>query len=199
MARGEGTYSRVVALLKVVLPIVALALLSTLFLFSRSREPSMSMPFSDALGAGEIASQQLGAPSFSGTTRRGDMLTMTAARAVPQGDGEIAADDLSARLILSDGSEIRLAAPIAVLREQSEDVKLTGGVQIDSSTGYVLTTEGLVASVSETSARTLGPVRGNGPLGTLEAGALEIAPGEGGEDVQLRFTGGVKLVYDPQK
>ena len=199
MARGQGTYSRAVALLKILLPLLALGLLSTLFLFSRSREPAMSMPFADSLSQGETASQQLGAPSFAGTTRRGDMLTMTASRARPSGDGRIEADDLSARLILSGGSQIALASATATLIDETSEVELTGGVTIESSTGYTLTTEGLVSSMSDTSARSLGPVSGSGPAGTLEAGAMEITPTENGSDVQLRFTGGVKLVYDPRK
>lgn len=199
MARGPGTYSQAVALLKVILPLLALGLLSTLFLFSQSREPAMSIPFSDALRQGEIADQQLGAPSFAGTTNRGDMLTMTASRARPDGEGRIVADDLSARLILSDGSDIRLSSQTATLVDATNEAELRGGVTIESSTGYVLTTEGLVSSITETAARSLGPVQGYGPVGTLEAGQLNVVPTENGTDVQLRFTGGVKLIYEPPK
>lgn len=199
MARGDGTYSRIVAWLKVILPLVALGLLSTLFLFSKSREPGANMPFADAIRMGEIASEQLGAPSFAGTTQRGDMLTMTAARARPDGDGRIAADTLKAKLLLSDGSDIRLTSDTAVLTEAANEIELRGNVRVESSTGYVVTTSGIVSSITDTSARSLGPVQGSGPAGTLEAGAMEILPTENGEDVQLRFTGGVKLLYQPPK
>jgi lipopolysaccharide export system protein LptC len=197
--RGEGTYSKAVAFLKVVLPLFALALLSTLFLFARSREPGMAVPFADAIRNGEVAQERLNAPSFSGTTRRGDMLTMSAAHARPVGEGLIAAEALSAKLILSDGSQIQMRSDTALLTEAAREIALTGSVVIESSTGYVVTTEGLISSISETSARTTGPVQGSGPAGTIEAGALEIQTAENGEDVQLLFTGGVKLIYEPPR
>jgi lipopolysaccharide export system protein LptC len=181
----------------VVLPLFALALLSTLFLFSKSREPGTNLPFIDAIRQGDIAREQLGAPSFAGTTERGDMLTMTASRARPDGEGRIAAEDLRAKLILSDGSDVQLTSDQAMLVEAAKEIELSGNVRVTSSTGYVVTTPGLVSSIQQTSARSTGPVSGTGPAGTIEAGALEILPTENGEDVQLRFTGGVKLVYQP--
>lgn len=197
MLRRDGLYSQVVTFLKVVLPLFALALLSTLFLFSKSREPGTNLPFIDAIRQGDIAREQLGAPSFAGTTERGDMLTMTASRARPDGEGRIAAEDLRAKLILSDGSDVQLTSDQAMLVEAAKEIELSGNVRVTSSTGYVVTTPGLVSSIQQTSARSTGPVSGTGPAGTIEAGALEILPTENGEDVQLRFTGGVKLVYQP--
>lgn len=197
MLRRDGLYSQVVTFLKVVLPLFALALLSTLFLFSKSREPGTNLPFIDAIRQGDIAREQLGAPSFAGTTERGDMLTMTATRARPDGEGRIAAEEFRAKLILSDGSDIQLTSDRAMLVEAAKEIELSGNVRVTSSTGYVMTTPGLVSSIQQTSARSTGPVSGTGPAGTIEAGALEILPTENGEDVQLRFTGGVKLVYQP--
>ena len=41
-------YSRMIAFLKVLLPLMALALLSTLFLLSQNTEPMASIPFAEA-------------------------------------------------------------------------------------------------------------------------------------------------------
>ncbi len=41
-------YSRMVALLKVSLPLIALGILSTLFLVSRAVDPPMTIPFADS-------------------------------------------------------------------------------------------------------------------------------------------------------
>ena len=196
MVRGEGFYSRVIAWLKILLPLVALAMLSTLFLLSRSREPLQDTPFADALKSG-TTEEKVTAPYFAGTTERGDMLTMTARTARPQKGGAIIADQLEARMRLSDGSEILLDAAEAQVLDRDHQARLSGGVRIESSQGYVLTTEGLVSSFDEISAESLGPVKGEGPLGQFEAGHLRIAPaGEDGE-VQLLFSDGVKLVYQP--
>lgn len=197
MSRNEGLYSRVIAWLKILLPLAALGLLSTLFLLSRSTEPLQDVPFVEALKRDAVR-QQVGTPYFAGTTDQGDVLTMTARTARPE-DGQIVADDLEARMRLSDGSEIRLDAAEATVREADKQAHLRGGVRIESSQGYVLTTEGLVSQYDTVAAESLGPVKGEGPVGRFEAGHLRIAPtGEDGA-VQMMFSGGVKLVYQPPK
>ena len=45
MAMGGMTYSRMIAWLKILLPLAALVLLSTLFLFARPRNPIATLPF----------------------------------------------------------------------------------------------------------------------------------------------------------
>ncbi|WP_425100750.1 hypothetical protein [Tropicibacter sp. S64] len=198
MARGDGLYSRVIAWLKILLPLAALVLLSTLFLLSRSADQTLNMPYAgDRIGDGTNR-EQVSAPYFAGTTDNGDMLTLTARTAVPESDGEIRAEDLTARMRMTSGSEINLTALHAIVRGGGTWADLTGGVRIESSTGYVLMTENLGTAVDRIEAESGGPVQGEGPLGTLEAGKMRIETvGEGG-DVQLLFTDGVKLVYTPQ-
>lgn len=196
MAHGGGLYSRVIAWLKILLPLAALAMLSTLFLLSRPREPLQNAPFAEALNSG-VADQKVTAPYYAGTTERGDTLTMTAVTARPQDGGNILADRLEARMRLSDGSEIRLDAAEALLRDSEHKAHLSGGVRIESSQGYVLTTEGLVSRLDAVAAESTGPVQGVGPLGQFEAGHLQILPADGDGAVQLLFSGGVKLVYQP--
>ncbi|WP_323767472.1 hypothetical protein [Antarctobacter sp.] len=196
MRRGDGLYSRVIAWLKILLPLAALAMLSTLFLLSRSTEPLQNIPFVEELQK-SAADERVSAPFFAGTTPRGDVLSVTAKSVRPLGGGEIQADDLAARMRLSDGSEILVDAVEAMLNDGDGQALMQGGVRIESSQGYVLLTEGLVSSLDRIEAESLGPVQGDGPLGRFEAGHLRIAPvGEDGA-VQLMFSGGVKLVYQP--
>ncbi|MDA7423872.1 LPS export ABC transporter periplasmic protein LptC [Thalassococcus lentus] len=198
MARAEGLYSRVVAWLKIILPLAALALLSTLFLLSRSGDPMMDTPFAEALASGETVQQKVSAPYFAGTTRRGEMLIMTAESARPGLDGKIHANSLEATLTQSNGATIQLNAPEATLRDGQQEALLEGGVRIESSTGYVVVTDGLISEFNETRARTTGPVKGTAPFGTLDAGGLQISPAETEGDVLLLFTDGVKLIYEPK-
>lgn len=197
MARANGLYSRVIAWAKIVLPLVALALLSTIFLLSDRRKPMETVPFAEALQDGETTRQGISAPYYSGKTQRGDLLTMTATRALPQADGSIVAEDLATTMRLTDGSEILLDALTATLTDSEDAALLEGGVRIRSSTGYTLSTDAMTSVLDRIEAETLGPVRGEGPLGTLEAGRMRIEAAQDGGDVQLLFTEGVKLVYQP--
>lgn len=197
MARGPGLYSRLIAWAKIVLPLLALALLSTIFLLSDRREPMETVPFAEALQDGETTREGISAPYYSGKTSGGDLLTMSATRARPQPGGGILAEDLAAAMRLTDGSEILLDALSATLSDDSDAALLEGGVRIRSSAGYVLSTEAMTTALEHIEAESLGPVTGDGPLGRLEAGRMRITTPEGGEAVQLLFTEGVKLVYQP--
>lgn len=199
MARAQGHYSRMIAWLKILLPLVALGLLSTIFLFSRSVDPINQLPFSDSIQqAGETLTEMVAAPYYAGETENGDMLTMTARAARPLADGTVEADEPSARMQMTDGSEIRLNAAQATLLDDQHIVEMRGGVEITSSTGYVLTTQTLTSGTDRIEVESHGPVYGEGPLGELEAGKMRIVTIEDSEDVQMLFTGGVKLIYLPQ-
>jgi lipopolysaccharide export system protein LptC len=197
MARATGLHSRLIAWAKIVLPLLALGLLSTIFLLSDRREPMETVPFAEALQDGETTREGISGPQYAGKTTRGDLLTMSATRARPQADGSILAEDLTAAMRLIDGGEILLDALSATLPEDSQTARLQGGVRIRSSDGYVLDTEALTTALDRIEAESLGPVSGAGPLGTLEAGRMRITAPGGDSSVQLLFTEGVKLVYQP--
>lgn len=197
MVLGDGIYSRVIAWLKILLPLAALALLSTLFLLSDKRDGLEDVPFADELKQGETANEGVSGPQYSGVTENGDVLTMTARRARPLGDGDVAADGLTAHLALKDGSSIDLTSPNGLMKEGEKRVYLDGGVTITTSQGYTLVTEAMSSALDSVSASSDGPVAGDGPLGTLQAGKMDIGPANDTGDVQILFTAGVKLIYQP--
>lgn len=201
MTRNYSTYSRVIAWLKILLPLVALGLLSTIFLLSRDPDPASRVPFSVVGIEGDVAKEQVREPYFAGTTNNGATLTMTARAAYPDENqtGRVEAEALDARIVMTDGSEIDLNAPLASISDSDNRAELKGGVTIHSSTGYTLTTQSLLASLDKVEAESRGRVQGDGPLGTLDAGRMQITTPEGADDVHLLFTGGVKLIYLPQK
>lgn len=199
MARARGLYSRLVAWLKILLPLLALGLLSTIFLLSRSNDPVSKVPFASALQrAGDAATEMVSSPYYAGSTTRGDMVTITAKSARPVSKGIIEADELAARIQMADGSELLLNSELATMREDEQKMNLRGGVVITSSTGYVLTSQSMVSSIDYIDVESLAPVQGEGPLGTLEAAKMRIQAIDDSNDVQMLFTGGVKMVYLPQ-
>ncbi|SFE51027.1 LPS export ABC transporter periplasmic protein LptC [Roseivivax sediminis] len=202
-ARSPGSYSRIVSWLKLLLPLVALGLLSTIFLFARNADPTANIPVATARDLAGRASQMVTDPRYSGTTDSGASVTLTAARARPdpEAEGQIRAETLEAAMAFEDGSRIDLAAPDARLRDSDDEVQLSGGVTITSSQGYRLTTDSLTAAMTRIEAQSGGAVRGEGPAGTIEAGRLRIeetgSEGARPGDVRLLFTGGVDVVYEP--
>lgn len=70
MARRGDTYSYVIGWLKILLPLAALVLLSTLFLIGRGSDPVANIPFADTEGTDAPARQQIVAPRYAGARRR---------------------------------------------------------------------------------------------------------------------------------
>ena len=194
------SYSRRVAFLKVVLPLAALAILSTLFLLSQSADPNATIPFSDAEIAERIRDQQITEPRFAGTTERGDEVFLSATKAVPGGgDNPGAAQDLRGEIRLARGGVITMEAASGWVNVPSDVAEFRGQVTIVTDTGYTLVTDRLETAVKRIDATAPGPVAGDGPLGTLNAGAMRVmAPDNDAEATHLVFLNGVKLVYDPQ-
>lgn len=191
-------YSRLIAFLKVVLPLAALGLLSTLFLLSRSVDPTTTLPFNEAEVTERLRDSRITKPYFSGETDGGDQIIFTADAARPAGNGRLAeADALSAQITLSDGGRVMLEAATGSFDPGQDLARFDGMVTITTSTGYSLRTEALESALNRIAARSDGPVEGDGPLGQLAAGHLEITSDPETNAAHLVFKNGVKLIYDP--
>ena len=200
MARRDNTYSRVVAWLKILLPMAALALLSTLFLLSRGVGPKNVVPFSQAELKDITEERRVTAPFYAGTTSNGTSMRISAstARPDPEQDGRAYAKDISARFDLTSGTQIDLTASDAILDDGASIATLSGDVTLVSSTGYRIETSELTSSLNELHAESAGEIHGTGPTGTLTAGKMILTGGDTDDSAHLVFTNGVKLIYEPK-
>ena len=193
-------YSRMIAFLKVLLPLAALAILATLFLLSRSVDPIATIPFAEQDMADRMRDQQVTAPVFSGTTAKGDIIMVTAALARPGGMGTPAeATDLNARITMADGTEFTLTSDLGSIRVADDIATFSGNVRIATTSGFVVRTEILNTALSGVEGNTPGVVTGTGPIGDFTAGRMQITAKNGSGPVHMVFKGGVKLIYDPKQ
>jgi lipopolysaccharide export system protein LptC len=199
MARADNTYSRVVAGMKVLLPLLALGLLSTLFLISRTVDPSKSVPVAQV--DVEKRAQDMGAsnPSFAGVTDTGDEIRFNAGIARPgrDVDGPITAEAVTAQIQLAAGTTVDITARAAEFDQRAMQTHLRGDVQITTSTGYVIDTDRLDMNLDALDAATPDTVTATGPLGNLTAGQMVLRNANGNGAAELLFTEGVKLIYQP--
>ncbi|MHA6346646.1 LPS export ABC transporter periplasmic protein LptC [Roseivivax sp. CAU 1761] len=188
--------------MKIVLPLVALGLLSTIFLFARDSDPTGNVPIATREGFSDRASEMVTAPFYSGATGSGALLTLKAAQARPdpEAEGRALAVDVEAAMAWPDGSRVDLAAPAASL-DGEQSVRLTGGVRMRSSQGYRMQTDALTAAMDRVAVESDGRVDASGPVGEIEAGRMRIeeSAGTAEEDADLRllFTDGVRVIYRP--
>ncbi len=197
MAAGLGIYSRVIAILKVGLPLVAVAMLAALFLISNEEAPSGDLVFSpadlDALGEG----MQITEPVFSGETDARDRFRFTAARVTPDGvpPAQAEVEMLAGRIDFADGRSLDLQAETARLDLGSRRIALAGAVELISGDGYAFTADRAEADLRTGGLVAQGAVDVDGPMGRIGSDRLTITTGAEGR--VLLFEDGVSLVYDP--
>lgn len=197
--RDPETYTRFVGVLKVALPLIAIGLLSTVFLVQREDTFEGGLVFTKVdiatLGDGLTISN----PRFSGITRGGDTFSLTAVRAIPDSSipTRIEMTDISADLSYEQGRTVELTAAHGLAHVKAQVLELDGGIHAESSDAYTIETDGGVFQMTDGTFESSGPVVLTGPTGNLEAGKMRVTPGNDSQNHVFWFENGVKLTFQP--
>ncbi len=193
-------HSRMVQFLKVLLPLAAILMLSTVFLLSRSIETNVTVPFAQQDIDQRLADQVVTQPNYRGTTRKGEEVQIEATRAMQGTEGSVpTAAEFRGRLGLSDGGVITLDSNSGMIRPDKNTATFVGDVVITSTDGTEITTDLLNTALDEIRGDTPGRVNGTGIIGDFSAGRMTFGTEKKDGPVHIIFTDGVKLIYEPQK
>lgn len=186
--------SRLIAWLRVLLPLAALAILSTLFLVGRTPNPDDALPYAEVDAEDMARDPRMSRPQFAGVSEGGAEVTLNADTARPmQGEGS-SAEALRMTWRAQDGLAADLTAPDASLDKQV--ILLSGGVRVTTSDGWAMTVPQVESDMASDQMTGTGGVTAFAPMGRLDADAFEVM--RNAEDQQLlNFTGGVRLLYQP--
>jgi len=205
VARRDNAYSRVIAWLKLLLPLAALALLSTLFLVARTIDPTRAIPTAEVDVADLARDPRVRAPDYTGVTADGGALRVVAETAWPDLDGQarMAARVVRGELVTPDGARYEMTALEGVIDAEAGRVVLDGDVVVSLPAGYTVRSARIETSLDASRLVSPGPVAMEGPIGQLSAGAMEaraevVGATDGDRRHVVVFTGGVKLIYDPE-
>ena len=192
-------YSRLVLWLKVALPLVALAILSTLFFVAETLDPEAAIPYAKVDVEKILREQGVTRPTFGGVTETGVAISMSAASVRPGNDLNVLNGvDLQASLKLPDGGQIDISSPLGTVDAKSEEASLSGGARLVSSSGYVVEAEQITASAADARVTAVGQIKATGPAGTLTAGEMELTGPISTSGYLLVFKRGVRLLYQPE-
>lgn len=197
--RRVRRYSRLVALMKVALPLGAVALVAVIFLSARNRG-DLTEIFSPEELAQLGAGLRLDNPRFAGVTERGEPFVVRADWALPDRamPREIELQRPRGEIELSDGRTVSVEAANGHLDRKRQTARLDGGVTVEASDGYRLETGELAFDFDERTARAPGPVTAHGPHGDIESGSMHAREGSGGlADGQIWFENRVRVVFIP--
>lgn len=201
MAARDNAYSRLVFWLKILLPLAALAILSTMFMIAHTIDPSRAIPFAKMDVTRIALDSSLGRPHYTGVTRDGSSLSVTAAEAVPEPDkpGQADATDVTGRLVERGGGSATLRSDKGHVDSAANLMTFTGNVHVDTSQDYHVTAPHMEAALDDSRVVATGGVVTSSPVGRITSDRLQLtsdpkAPGA----YVLVFNGSVKLVYMPR-
>lgn len=194
----DNLHSRVVVILKVTLPLVALAILSSLFLISRPIDPADAIPYADVEIADRLAQPRMTGAGFSTVTSDGATLTLSADQAAPRAGGATV-QGLSGLLSTPEGARTEFSAASGVLDRLAGQLVLDAGVRLATSNGYVVTTDRLTLGTDRSYIESGGSVVVSAPMGDLTAGGMRMDRTADGKSHLLVFNRGVRLIYQPNQ
>lgn len=198
--KDQDSHTRLIAWLKIILPLLALAILSTLFLVARTVDPENAIPYADVDVADRVREPRMVDPAYAGVTSDGASLTLSAAEARPDKGTESPgnARSLIGSLETPDGARTDLVAATASIDGAGRKITLSGGVEITTSSGWNLQSETLTAAMDQTDIQTQSPVTATGPAGMVSANSMHLTQNPLAADRYLLvFNGAVKLIYLP--
>lgn len=171
---GRG-YSRLVRLMKVALPLAAVALLVVIVLWPRLRDAMQAeapQPALEADGPMQMISPRLASRDAN------NQPFVVQATSVTQSEEDADAmllDGPRAELTLKDGRQVTLAADNGRYDQREGALILEGGVTVERDDGTVFSTDRAFVDVRAGSAWGSAPVMGRGPFGRLEAAGFRIS------------------------
>lgn len=197
MPNTYSFHSQLVGWAKILLPLCALGLLSTLFLFARGTTEPSDFALSEVA---EIAREQrVSAPQFSGVTDNGSVIVVSARSARPDvaRGGTLTIDEIRVRLDAIDGSFVAVSAVQGEVDNAAQVARLFGLARMETSNGYEMETNGLTAELTTGLLESEGVLEIRAPFGELTAGKVTVQAKTQTSGQQMLFTNGVRLLYTP--
>jgi len=194
----DNVYSKIVVGVKVTLPIVALGLLSSLFLLSGAPDPDAALPYAEVDIDQIIREQRVSQPRFAGVLGDGREIVLVAEAVLVDANqtDRIRAQSIEGRMDLSATDFLTIEAALGDFDMVGQIATLSDGVILRSSLGYRIDSETLLMALDVVNMRSPTPVHVTGPGLDVTADTMELS-GPDGETI-LRFNGSVRVLYQPQ-
>ena len=192
------SYSALVVWLKTLLPIMALGMLSTIFLFSGKVDVTQSLPYAKLNIAEIIREQRITKPYFAGVSNNGTEITLSAAYASSntQNADILNITELSIVLTSQNTREIQINAGLGTLNSTTHKAVVSQDVHVSMVPDFWLKTNSLTFDLKQAVATADNGFQGVTPLGSIGSDKMIIKMITG--DQQIIFTNGVRLIYYPE-
>ena len=196
----DDKYSTLVAIFKVMLPCLALIILSALFLLPDNRTKIQALNTIDKSTLNIVKKAGVNKPSFRGTLASGSNLELYATEIMTKNNDKniIEINEISARLELNRNNWATASAKKGIVNISEQTTEIIGKVSVKSSNGVSIETSDLKVFYAKSLVKTEGAVFMKGPFGTIKAGSAEFYDmnQNSGIGYVLLFNKGVKMQYN---
>ena len=198
MASARSSYSGMVVWLKILLPLIALGLLGTVFLFNSKDTYEIGFTFSradlDSLEKGSFLKN----PEINGITTKGEPFHLLADEIKPMDNGTnlIVITNMRTEFHFNSGAWAKVTASSALMDVAAQTVWFESGGRLETSDGNVATVDTLHLLMASGELQGTGIVA-DGPLGRVSAENFRIES-NGTENRVLWFENNVRMRYDLQ-
>ncbi|MEO1192065.1 MAG: LPS export ABC transporter periplasmic protein LptC [Pseudomonadota bacterium] len=193
-SKGSG-YSRLVQVLRLALPVLAVLLFLTVALWrDLIPNPQLIGLEDSALPASEVDELTMIKPRFDGLDEDGQPYTLTALRANQLNeDGDVIfLESPAADITLTSGRWVAISATGGTYFREEERLHLEGQVSLFQDDGYELETSAATINFASGLVDSDAAVAGHGPRGEMQAEGLTVA--EQGDLVELKGQSRVLLL-----
>ncbi len=197
MARNN-LYSKAVVWVKIILPLIGIALLSSIFLLSGAPDPDAALPYAEVDVDQIIREQRVSQPRFAGVLADGQEIILTADTVTTAADqtDRIRAQSIEGRVDLSSDDFLTVEARFGDIDMTSQLATLSDGVTVQSSLGYQIVSERMLVALDVFNLRAPTPIHITGPGLDLTSDTMQVS-GPDGQTI-VRFNGSVRVLYQPQ-
>jgi lipopolysaccharide export system protein LptC len=194
--RYNPLYGRFVSFTKVLLPVIATAIIALIVVWPELSEQNNRFTLGPArIDPAEAENLRMINARFIGVdaTKRPYAVTADSADQATAKSDEVTLVAPKADILLGNGAWVALTAQTGIFDREKQILELTGGVNLFHDSGYEFQTQSIVVDLAAGDAIGTEPVRGQGPFGQLRAEGFRIY--NRGERVE--FLGKSKLVIRP--
>lgn len=196
--RPRAAYTRLLRVLRYALPATAVVLIGVVVAWPQLMGGGggliAPMLTPDQMNGTDV--MRMHNPRYVGRTSNAEPFEVTAASAYldPAQPNRIHLDQLAADIATAGRRDLRLLAASGVYDRESEDVDLSGGIELVTSDGYRFETPSALLNLERGRVFGRQPIAGAGPSGTITADRFEFR--DGGD--RLRFMGRVRVTLHPR-
>ena len=196
----DDKYSTLVAIFKVMLPCLALIILSSLFLLPDTRTKIQALNTIDKSTLNIVKNSGIKKLSVKGTLASGSNLELYATEIMTKNNDKniIEINEISARLELNKKNWATASAKKGIVNISEQTTEMVGKVSVKGSNGVLIETSDLKVFYAKSLVKTEGAVFMKGPFGTIKAGSAEFYDmnENSGIGYVLLFNKGVKMQYN---